>query len=249
MFNFGPWVPRVLVRIFLLFTFALMPSRLLFGGTVNVTLDAKTLTSPSQGGVIVAPYYLDINSSNNAPFTPGSLITVICDDFADHVSIGESWTANVTSLATGDLSNTYFKSQPNALNLYEQTAWLMLQTGLYGAPTDVATAGHANSIANINFAIWQIFDSAVSGTSGWTSGTVTGGSAAWWLNEAATKAPTTLSFYNGVQILTPVSNASYPDGRPQEYLAFTPEPSSVLLLGTGIAAIWSRRRNLFAGKR
>ncbi len=241
------------LRLLLVVGFLSASSLLVFAdpvSTINVTLDAKTLNSPAQGGVIVAPYFLDVNSANNAPFKAPSLISVICDDFPDHVSVGEQWTANVTSLSSGNLSNTYFKNDPGALSLYEQAAWLLLQTGLYSTPTDVATTGTPNNIGNINFAIWQIFDSGVSGTSGWTTGTVSGGSAAFWLQQAQTMAPTQLSYYSGVQIITPVSTVTYnstngyPDGRPQEYLAFTPEPSTFLLLGTGLMAVL-RRRKLF----
>lgn len=239
---------EILLKLRLLLVVALLCVSSLFVladpvSTVTVTMDQKTLNSPSVGGVIVAPYYLDVNSVNNAPFKAPSLITVICDDFADHVTIGEQWTANVTSLSSGNLSNTYFKNDPGALSLYEEASWLLLQTGLYSAPTDIATQNTANNIGNINFAIWQIFDSGVSGTSGWTTGTVAGGSAAFWLNEAQTKAPSQLSYYSGIEILTPVPTVNYGgDGRPQEYLAFTPEPSTFLLLGTGLVAAFRRRK-------
>jgi len=55
----------------------------------------------SQGGVIVAPYYLTITGVNG-----GQPVTVMCDDYTHHVYVGESWTASIQTFAT--LSGTRF---------------------------------------------------------------------------------------------------------------------------------------------
>jgi len=53
-----------------------------------------------QNGVYVYPYYLTINN--------GPQIPVLCDDFYHHSAVEDTWQANITSLAGGDLSNTRF---------------------------------------------------------------------------------------------------------------------------------------------
>lgn len=52
----------------------------------------------NQNGYYTYPYYLTINH--------GPSSAMICDDFYDHVSVGETWMANVTQLTSGDLSHT-----------------------------------------------------------------------------------------------------------------------------------------------
>ena len=89
-------------------------------GVQTVTM---TLTGPGQngtlGGVYIGPYVATINSVPN--------VQVICDDYVDNSYLQESWTANVYNLS--DISKTDFHSQSNALQKYEQAAWLSLQLG------------------------------------------------------------------------------------------------------------------------
>jgi hypothetical protein len=86
-----------------------------------------------------------INPATEEPITTLSLgkaadvdrgvLAANCDDINNDVSIGQVWTANVTNLASGNLSNTRYGSSTNpnysnptaALMLYEQGAWLVSQ--------------------------------------------------------------------------------------------------------------------------
>jgi len=184
---------------------------------VQVTLTG--VSGGSQGGVYTSPYYATVGTNTN--------VSIVCDDYEHGVWMGESWTAQIETFS--NLTGARFYDPTNAttaantLLLYQQAGWLFLQ--LFN-PANASTTG------NISFAIWQVFDSAVNGTAGWTGGTNPAtapvGSAEWWLAQAESQ-----TFYagefNNIEVLTPVSPTS-----PQEYFVMTPEPATLGLLAIGL---------------
>lgn len=175
-------------------------------GTVQVKLTG--VNGATQGGVDVDPYFGTIN---NGPAVP-----LICDDFSHGTSIGETWTANVSTLS--DLSSVRFQQGTPAATLqaYSEAAWLAQ-----------ALQAHPSQYGNITFALWALFTPSAESSSGFTSGAET------WLTNAESQTFTTGEFAN-LEILTPTPGGS---GSPQEMLTFTPEPASVLLFVTGLAAL------------
>jgi MYXO-CTERM domain-containing protein len=162
-------------------------------------------------GEYLMPYYLSINSANP--------IAVICDDFDHTVTIGEQWTAAVSTFS--NLSGTRFGVADSTQ--YHEAAWIASQIN--------SNSSLAN-IAGAQFAIWALFSSDTPMEPGEQT----------WLNAAATAAAA--SYYgmnfSDVEILTPINPSS-----PQEYFFFIPEPSALVDLGMGLlafAAIWSGRR-------
>ena len=193
--------------------------------TVSVTLTG--VSGGVQGNVYTSPYYATVGTTANVP--------IVCDDYAHSVYIGESWTASISTFA--NLSNARFwqGNQTATLQLYDEAAYLFNE--LYLNPSQTG---------NISFALWAIFDpSQVTSSAGWTTGgnAVNPTSAAGWLANAQSQTYTAGEFSN-FEVLTPISPTS-----PQEYLVRTSEPSTVLLLGIGLLAMFAlkSRRKVWGG--
>jgi hypothetical protein len=142
-------------------------------------------------------------------------IQVMCDDYTHEVYIGQVWSGHLSTFA--DLSQT--RGGSGSVQEYKELAWLYSQ---YQA--------NPLSAADINFAAWAIFTPSVIG--GWTGG------AANWLAQSQTNDYTN---FNTSRFLIITPDDLSPAG-PQEYITETPEPGSLVLLGSGLAGAYLRRR-------
>ena len=169
---------------------------------------------------------------------------IMCDDYVHGGNPGDKWFANITNmgtLPTTSVNFVRFNQTRNYITLYDEAGWLLLET-------------RVNPIGDwkdINYAVWHIFD---------PSSPLDQGAQAW-LTAAqieAGKGFPGVDFFL-VDILTPVNQHDPDPNDPQEFLFLasgqppnaiggpgiqtgsTPEPGTLLLLGTGVLALFGRK--------
>ena len=185
-----------------------------FANLVDMTFNSAGPLS--QGGVYVGPYNLTVANQ---------YLKLVCNDFTDEISAGQSWTANVHTF--NDLSQTKYAA--DGAQAYDQAGWLYEQ-GLL----------NPSQWGDIHNALWAVFNpTATEASGGWTAG------AATWLASAEQQTFTANEF-NGLSIYTPTQLSG--SGAPQEFfggaptVAAVPEPGIGILLGLGLLGVVVARR-------
>ena len=195
---------------------ALCLSNILSASSVQMTFVG--VNGASAFGVYVSPYYGTMD---------GTPVDLFCVDFANTVSFGQQWDANLTPIsAVGDFSDTRYGTAPGGLERYEEAAWLALQYA--SQPT--------SQYADIQATTWQIFNAAAPAPS-----------SSWWMDQARSHYAS--ADYGDFRIVTNVGPVQ-PYGQVQEFLIRTqssdaPEPNTELLAGLGLvgaSCIWRRLR-------
>jgi PEP-CTERM motif-containing protein len=170
--------------------------------------------------VYVGPY--------NFTSSDGGSLQLVCDTFENEVYPSESWTANTTTIGTG---TGLFGSTSSVQ--YQEDAWL--------AQKMFANLSNTQAVADIQWAIWDIFDPGTCGT-GVSNCDPYGNpgdqsSIAGWVAAAENPINYANGNYSNVVIYTPVYGWPAADGTPQEYIGIVPEPGTLSLMLIGLGSL------------
>jgi hypothetical protein len=192
---------------------SLVPIVCLGFASMVVRADSLTLNNgtnnPLGGSVQIYPYSFQLNTSSGT-----STVNLMCLNYNREITSGESWSITEEKIPTG-----------NSVTDLDYRADAILYSEILHPPTGV-------SASEVQYAEWSIFDSAgLNGNSLFDFTAQTLASDA--LNEAKNQQLINTGYFNQFTLYIPSNDT--PSG-PQEFIgtATTPEPSSLMLFGSGL---------------
>src|SRR5260370_10791478 len=128
-------------KILLVLAVMFMLTPVAHADSTPVTMVFTGVNGSNDGQYYVSPYTGTMN---------GQAVTLFCVDMINEVNFGQTWQANVTNLASGNLSNTRYGDSaisPVAANagiLYAEAAWLTTQF-----------ASNSSDYVSLQYALWD----------------------------------------------------------------------------------------------
>jgi hypothetical protein len=228
------------------------------GAQQTVQMNLNTPYAPF-GSAVVSPFGYYISPYGGTVGTEKNL-RLNCVDFFHEAYLNQPWTVFKTNLgalasavAGGNLAMlSYTRDGANglytpmdAVNIYKQVAWL---TDQYAAnPGATSTRSTA-----IQTAIWAIANnrpsSAFTSLNQWVGTTSTSSTSdlttGYWIAKAQSQyLVQSTNYYDKFFILTDQNFKTATDGGRQEFVySSTPEPGTLTLIGSGVAALLVKRR-------
>jgi len=197
----------------------------------TTTMEFTGVNGANNGVYYVSPYTGILNYGTSSSQT----VVLFCDDINNEVSMNQVWSANITSLASGNFSNTRYGNGSVNLNLggmnpqslYEEAAWLVTQF-----------SSHSGDYVSLQYALWDLM---TPGAEPANFANADGTTVAQWMALAAAN-------YGQINpasfvIATNTGTLAY-SGQVQEFIIQTPEPTTSVLLLFGVIAmfLFFRRR-------
>lgn len=197
---------------------------ILLGGAGTGLMMAQTMTLTgtynwdSLDGIYDSPYTATINGVSE---------DVICDDFADEVSIGESWNVvNPPGLISSTSTSTGLFGSESSVG-YQEVAWLAGQLGT--TLSNPQTPAQVAMQADVSYAIWAVFDPT--GVKNWllqpSYNDTTTYDAVFGTTGLLAQAAGNYGSAPSATVYTPsgYTGAGNP-GEPQEFIVVAPPPTS-----------------------